>query len=98
MFRAMSPDSNLEIYCPACRWEPDGQPHWQCTCGCSWNTFETAAVCPACGYRWRNTQCPTCEVLSPHVDWYHGLDAVVADLAREVLSAPASVCCGPNES
>ncbi|WP_204376191.1 hypothetical protein [Hymenobacter coccineus] len=56
----MPTDSSLAIYCPRCHWEPDGGAHWQCTCGCVWNTFETAAVCPRCQRRWRDTDCRRC--------------------------------------
>ncbi|WP_210513657.1 hypothetical protein [Hymenobacter terricola] len=91
-------DPNLEIYCPACQWEPDGGAHWVCDCGCVWNTFDTGGVCPQCRYRWRRTGCPSCTVWSLHVDWYHGLDEEVAELVEAALSAPSGVCCSLNES
>ncbi|MBD2722856.1 hypothetical protein [Hymenobacter armeniacus] len=98
----MPADSTLEIYCPRCRWAPDGGAHWQCHCGCIWNTFDTTAVCPQCRYRHRDTQCPTypggCGASSPHPDWYHGLDETVAQLVEQALTAPVSVCCTSNES
>lgn len=53
---------------------------WGCTCGCRWNTFATAGVCPRCRRRWPDTQCPVCHVLSPHEEWYHRLAGLVADL------------------
>ena len=85
----MADDSGIEIYCPHCHWQPDGGAHWVCQCGCHWNTFDTAAVCPQCRYRWRITYCPTapggCAKASLHVDWYHGLDQLVADLVEEAL-------------
>lgn len=59
------------IRCPACRWEPDGRPHWQCElCFAVFDTFETQASCPACPNRWRETQCPKCGETSDHEDWY----------------------------
>ena len=87
--------SAIEIYCPHCHWEPDGGAHWQCRCGCVWNTFETAAVCPRCRYRWADTVCPTppggCGATSPHIDWYHGLAEQIAALVEEALAVPAAV-------
>jgi len=104
----MATSSHLEIYCPACHWEPDGRAHWQCTCGYVWNSFETAAVCPKCQYRWKISQCPAaaggCGVVSPHVDWYHGLDDLVEELVEETTHAEAAapahaaVSCAANES
>ena len=75
----------LTIYCPRCHWKPDGKIHWMCSCGCQWNTFDTAAVCPQCPRRWRNTACPDgpaggCGRMSPHIDWYHGLDEAIHNL------------------
>ncbi len=68
----------VEILCPKCDWKPDGKAWWACTCGHSWNTFETAARCPACKKQWEHTQCPIepggCGEMSLHLDWYRGLD------------------------
>ena len=93
----MATDSPLEIYCPRCQWEPDGGAHWQCHCGCVWNTFDTAAVCPRCRHRHRRTVCPAeaggCDGVSLHVDWYHDLAGLVAELVEEALPAPAAVRC-----
>lgn len=86
----MPADSPLEIYCPRCRWEPDGGAHWQCHCGQSWNTFDTAAVCPRCRHRHRYTTCPPrpggCGAASPHVEWYHDCGGLVAALVEESLA------------
>jgi hypothetical protein len=93
---------NLEIYCPRCHWEPDGEAHWACVCGCVWNTFDTAGVCPQCRHRWHVTGCPTdpggCGAYSPHEDWYHGLDEQIAEMVETALLAPIAVCCSTNES
>src|SRR6201998_1188981 len=35
------------IRCPLCGWSPRKQDKWVCTCGHSWNTFDTGGVCPA---------------------------------------------------
>ncbi|MDB5234989.1 MAG: hypothetical protein JWR44_1982 [Hymenobacter sp.] len=98
----MSTDSTIAIYCPHCYWEPDGGAHWVCTCGCVWNTFDTAAVCPQCRYRWQVTGCPPgpggCGVYAPHIGWYHGLREQVADLLETAIPAPIAVCCTLNES
>jgi hypothetical protein len=69
----------IEIACPKCNWSPDGGKHWQCSCGCVWNTFDTAAKCPKCNKQWKQTQCPSslpanrCGAFSPHIDWYKNL-------------------------
>lgn len=68
-------DSELDgrgprIRCPKCRWEPSRDDQWQCSCLHLWNTFETRGVCPACGRKWADTQCPRCILWSPHEDWY----------------------------
>jgi hypothetical protein len=75
---------NIEIYCPKCSWHPDGQPYWQCSCGHTWDTFSTAGRCPACKYVWQDTMCITCHKWTPHLDWYHGLDAIVKDLKESI--------------
>ena len=58
------------IECSTCNWQPDGESHWTCTCGYSWNTFETRAKCPKCNTQWETTSCPGCGKSSPHNDWY----------------------------
>lgn len=64
---------NPQIYCPKCEYRPRFEDRWQCfpTCGASWHTFWTGGVCPSCAYRWPITQCPACNELSPHRQWYH---------------------------
>jgi hypothetical protein len=67
---------NMRIRCPKCEWEPDGGAYWECDCGTAWNTFDTVGVCPGCGKKWHDTQCPGpffpggCGAWSPHDDWY----------------------------
>jgi len=58
------------IRCPKCAWEPRAHDRWHCSCGHCWNTFDTAARCPACDLQWHDTACPSCGEWSPHVDWY----------------------------
>ena len=71
--------ADVRIACPHCNWEPDGGAYWQCHCGHQWDTFETAARCPACKHQHQQTQCIPhaggCAEVSPHLDWYKGLDA-----------------------
>jgi hypothetical protein len=59
-----------KIRCPKCLWEPTKESRWQCTCGCVWNTFDTAGKCPDCGFQWLDTRCLSCLEWSKHVDWY----------------------------
>lgn len=77
----------MEIYCPKCNWEPHKQDRWGCSCGHSWNTFDTFGQCPACGKVWKDTQCLSfaCLQWSKHHDWYHD-DARVEleEIIREV--------------
>ena len=69
------PDRKAEpparVRCPLCGWRHDGKPHWGCdACFAVFDTFLTRATCPNCGKTWRETQCPSCHRLSPHLDWY----------------------------
>ncbi|MGB3182128.1 MAG: hypothetical protein WBB45_12110 [Cyclobacteriaceae bacterium] len=79
----------LKIACPKCEWEPDGGPHWTCTCGHTWNTFETYGKCPSCTRVWRDTRCPDsaggCGGWSKHADWYHNLDEIMRKQIEELL-------------
>jgi hypothetical protein len=58
------------IRCPKCKWAPRAEDRWSCTCGHSWNTFDTGGICPACQYQWQITQCLRCGAWSPHSEWY----------------------------
>jgi hypothetical protein len=84
-------DKELEIQCPKCKWKPDGEAYWQCSCGHVWNTFDTAARCPECSKRWDDTQCPEpvfgagCGKWSKHVDWYKGLEHTTLREAERIL-------------
>ncbi len=53
-----------------------------------WDTFSTGARCPECGRVWQETQCIEsaggCNTLSPHLDWYEGLDDIVQKLKEEI--------------
>lgn len=80
--------ADIRIRCPKCEWEPDGKPHWKCSCGNAWDTFSTAGRCPACGKIWMDTQCIPlaggCVASSPHLDWYDGLDEIINRLKEEI--------------
>jgi hypothetical protein len=54
------------IRCPLCGWSPRKDDRWSCTCGHSWNTFDTGGVCPECLHQWASTQCLSCKRCSPH--------------------------------
>jgi len=60
----------LRIRCPRCRWQPRQEDRWGCTCGHTWNTFDTGGVCPQCRTVWQKTQCLHCQLWSHHEDWY----------------------------
>ncbi|WP_336517212.1 hypothetical protein [Pollutibacter soli] len=85
---------DLKIRCPKCHWQPDGKPHWSCSCGTIWDTFSTGGRCPGCGKQWHDTQCIVdaggCQSWSPHLDWYENLDDFVEEV-KEVLKEPVSV-------
>jgi len=72
LFQQKPPDLTrpVMIECPVCHWRPDGQAHWECTCGHSWNTFDTNAKCPNCNLQWEETGCPNCGEMSPDKSWY----------------------------
>ncbi len=63
-------ERSRRIRCPVCRWQPQKHDRWWCTCGYVWNTFDTAALCPACKKQWEWTQCLKCHERSLHKDWY----------------------------
>jgi predicted amidophosphoribosyltransferase len=69
--RLFEPDF-LKIRCPRCHWRPQKDDRWLCSPGClhSWNTFDTAGVCPGCAKHWHETACLHCDQWSPHADWY----------------------------
>ena len=60
------------IRCPLCQWRPRREDRWLCDPGChhTWNTFETAGICPGCAKHWDQTACLKCSGWSPHADWY----------------------------
>ncbi|MGH9320706.1 MAG: hypothetical protein ACRD21_10115 [Vicinamibacteria bacterium] len=58
------------IRCPKCGWEPRRDSLWSCSCFHAWNTFDTRGLCPECGRKWVETQCPRCHEWSRHEEWY----------------------------
>ncbi len=75
---------DIRIHCPKCDWEPAEHSRWGCTCGHSWNTFDTGGRCPNCKKVWEDTQCLSCKQWSPHLDWYDGLEAIIQQLKKEL--------------
>jgi hypothetical protein len=77
------------ICCPKCGWEPDGQAHWQCLCGHSFDAFASAGRCPACFRQWERTHCVPeaggCNGKTNHLDWYGDLQGW---LQRELQALP----------
>lgn len=79
----------ITIECPKCKWQPHANSRWTCSCGHSWNTFDTGGRCPQCKKQWNETQCLShweggCSKWSPHLDWYKGLDETLLAAMREV--------------
>jgi hypothetical protein len=70
------PPRGPRIRCPRCRYRPTSFDRWICRAGCehAWNTFDTRGRCPACGFQWLVTACPSCHEISRHVDWYAPAD------------------------
>lgn len=80
----------FNIRCPKCAWQPKANSRWSCTCGHSWNTFDTGGRCPKCKKQWKDTCCQGpwvggCAQWSPHLDWYEGLDDAFHLALEEVL-------------
>lgn len=80
-FRLDEGESEPEIRCPLCRWQPQQGSRWFCAscpqpegflqgCGTLWNTFDTHGLCPGCQHQWRWTSCLACAGWSLHDDWY----------------------------
>ena len=73
--------NGVKIRCPICSWQPEQRSSWVCSpmgrpeyfsggCGHSWNTFDTAGLCPGCNHQWRHTTCHSCGSTTPQKDWY----------------------------
>jgi hypothetical protein len=78
-------DTRLQVACPECGWQPDENYSGQCTCGHSWNSFQTYGVCPSCATVWQETECPACKQSSQHEDWYTFPDG--GEVARYTVRA-----------
>jgi anaerobic ribonucleoside-triphosphate reductase len=88
----MSDDKNdVEILCPHCDYRPVAEDRWSCmpSCGTSFHTFWTRALCPGCGWRWAQTQCPHCGELSQHEHWYRPKKGATTDTkTHEPIATP----------
>ena len=59
--------------CPSCKSAPLLGAHWQCSnCQQMFDTFETAAVCPQCGYDHDAAVCSDCGEVHPIGAWTVG--------------------------
>jgi WD40 repeat protein len=63
-------NAGARVRCPKCWWQPSPDSRWSCTCGMTWNTFETHGKCPQCDFVWPATSCLKCSEASRHEDWY----------------------------
>lgn len=75
----------LQVKCPKCNWEPKDEAVWTCiSCGYDWNLFTTAARCPRCQEQNDDVYCIEwlggCGEVSPHLDWYEGLDSGLVEI------------------
>ena len=91
----------VRIYCPKCEWESQPSSRWWCGtrtggCGCEWNTFDTAGVCPDCGRVWEETACLACRRMSAHRAWYHEFVTEASEVAQEAFVQSASQAGGPH--
>jgi len=58
--------------CPSCEQAPPIGPYWRCDeCRSPFDTFETGAVCPKCGTRFRVTRCIDCGKVHPMSEWIY---------------------------
>ncbi len=56
--------------CPSCQAHPLEGSFWNCgKCGITFDTFETAGVCPGCGLGYDTTTCPECRRGAPLAQW-----------------------------
>jgi hypothetical protein len=82
----MKDHSIEQVSCPQCGWHPDGEAHWTCKCGHTWDVFSTGGRCPVCVRQWERTQCPPaaggCKTWSPHLDWYGDLNGWLVEELR----------------
>ena len=86
--------AEAQIWCPKCRWRPNGDSRWYCTprmggCGHVWNTFLTGGLCPKCGCEWEITACLACRQFSLHKEWYHYPDDDAAEPSERALEHAA---------
>jgi hypothetical protein len=76
----------MKIYCPKCNWKPKKRTRWNCLCGFEFDPFENISKCPSCNYSHEFTECLNleCGKISPHLNWYSGVENNVSRLIYEV--------------
>jgi DNA-directed RNA polymerase subunit RPC12/RpoP len=77
-----------DVQCPNCGWQPDGEKHWLCrSCEMEFDMFADAGRCPRCNHSHEYTECIEyaggCQSISPHLDWYKGLDQGLREINIE---------------
>jgi Zn-dependent protease len=56
--------------CPGCKSQPPLGEYWKCSnCQHAFDTFQTGAICPACGTRFNLTRCLDCGWVFPMEQW-----------------------------
>lgn len=71
-----------QIECPSCKWNPNEEELWTCSCKHTWDTFSTQGKCPNCSIQWEDTFCPICSVTNKHTDWYSNRDSDFQNISK----------------
>jgi hypothetical protein len=76
----------MKICCPNCKNLLTKNQKWKCFCGHSFNHFNNIGKCPKCNYIHEFTEClePSCQKISPHLDWYVGLELNLDNIKHEL--------------
>lgn len=74
--------------CPSCKTPPPLGPFWKCNqCATSFDTFQTAGVCPQCSARFETTTCLDCRTAAPIAQWQPGYVPGTGVISSEVPAA-----------